>query len=451
MKISLLLTKFFIFFLWAGVASGQSPEEVFRLAGQFREKVGVTERDRARYFLGLGLSELKNLRNQQKNGIELDGDSKQRLLLLEGSLAPIEEAFNRIRTSKDRVEAKMKLEQLSHDAEHANRVFSILGPTKALELTTERTIRALKNKAKTTAKNAFSPTTLITNKWMSKYLALTEEQERELNELVANTTDRIRYGSDGHLEKLRVILDAHWKSLLKALNDSQRLMARELIGQPIQWFRSKDKQTLRARDFLVKRGPLVNPVRLPLAGKTSKEIRHEIEKMDREFMHSHVYEMITSPFIWDELDLAPEQRNEIKSKENFKNIVAIPSLSQDRISQLLKQKEVTYCQSISNILTKDQLKLLRMMELQILTGKYELSVGLLHPSISNHLKLSSSKRERIRVLANKYQIDSELFAKGLAEDRKQSQEKFDESVSGILTEKQKKLLSKLTNQNEIKR
>ena len=445
MKFGLLAVLFLMTF--SELTLGQSPEEVFQIASQFKDKVGETERDRARYFLGLGLSELKNLRKQQTNGFDLDDDSMQRLQLLESALSPIEEAFNGLRTTKDRVGAKKRLDDLSHDIDQVDKVFLILGPARAMELATGRAIRAVRNRSKATARTAFSPTTFVTSKKVSEYLALTEEQRKNLNRLVTHATAKMRYGSDGHLDKIRALLEQHWKSLLEELDDNQQSAVKKLIGEPIQWFRSTEKQALRARDFSARGGPMVNTGRLVVAGRTLGEIQVEVEKLELEFMHSHVFEMITSPFIWDELDLAAEQRTQMGSKATFKNVVALPSFSEDRISKLLEKGEIRYPRAISDILTKHHSELLRMMELQILTGKYESSVGLLHPSVSKHLDLSLNQANKIRVLSIKFEKDSMLLSKELGDDRKLTQDEFDKSVSSILTEEQKQLLSRLTGKN----
>ena len=323
-----------------------------------------------------------------------------------------------------------------------------------MELTTLGVAGSLKSISENSINNGFAPTTILSNDLVMKLLSFSDQQKKEFEKIEIRITDEMRFGSDGEIKKMEDALKRHWEKILSTLDLKQNKVAKDLVGEPIQWFRYSGNNPLRSRDFSRRNGPIVNPGTIDMAIRTDDGrsillmTPTELEDRGIGFTHSHTYEMMTSRFVWDELELSNEQRKELKHHKL--RSVALPAYYQDRTRELLNQEKVDYPKSLKSILTKDQMTWFQQMELQVLTGKYESSVGLLHPGFIERLDLRSNQQDKINSLAKKYVQDIQVLDKSLKASREATRLKYKEEIQGILTEEQKVIFRKLVKKQSDK-
>ena len=85
----------------------------------------------------------------------------------------------------------------------------------------------------------------------------------------------------------------------------------------------------------------------------------------------------------------------------------------------------------------------RHIELQVLTGAFESSVGLLHPEIQKHLKLAKAQSNQIDKISNSFSLRyKDLYGK-LSQKRKEIASEYAIKVRDVLTKEQLKKFEKL--------
>ncbi len=428
-----------------------TPEEVYKVHVLKLNTRGNSEKQHAFFFHSMGLGELERLKNEKRRYRGLAPEKQLRLELLEDALSPITEVINARRNTSDR-ETRLALNQkfveLLNDTDNYRLVFDALGGDRALELTTKGLAASLKNISKSSITNAYSPATILNNELVLKLLSFSDLQKKEFEKLKIEVTEKMRFGAEGEVGQMEDVLSRHWKSILSSLDATQSDTVKQLVGEPIQWFRGSANNQLRRRDFSNHGGPVVNPGTIDESIKTDdgrsifQMTPAELGENGIDFLYSHIYEMMSSPFIWDELELSKEQRSDLK--QNKLDAVGLPSFHQERLVDLLKEKEVNYPKSMKSILQESQLTWFRQMELQVLTGQYESSIGLLHPMFVERLTLRRRQQEKIKELAKKYSMEIQVLQKSLIASRKETRLEFEAAIQDLLTEEQKAIFQKLT-------
>jgi len=393
------------------------------------------------YLIHLGKTELQRMRQLAARG-QLDGAGTIRKQQLEKSVGPI--LALEISGGEFTQEKLWKFHSYSSDISRSQAVFVALGQEKILNLAYENVAESLKDKLESSRLNTFSLSTPLTETSVAKIIGLTETQKLKLSELSEEYSEKSKYGSEDIFQQLENLLESHWTNLLSILAAQQRESAVKLIGEPIQWFRAVRPPKIRNRDF-ANNGTVVTPGQYSsLQTKDGRTVHQmtvqELRNRKIEFLDSHNYEILKHPFIWNELELSTDQKRNLKK---LSSVLTRSDNHQARLGELLVQDKVEYPSSLKEILTKDQLGWFRHIELQVLTGAFESSVGLLHPEIQKHLKLAKAQSNQIDKISNSFSLRyKDLYGK-LSQKRKEIASEYAIKVRDVLTKEQLKKFEKL--------
>ena len=420
-----------------------SVEEVYKLDVVAEEKGGVSEKAMARYFINMGLKEQSRLASKAKRrGGGLDDESLQRKIMLDEVLAPVNLM---IKSGSLNSESWNKL--LSDEKTYRN-VFSAIGGERATELASESVVKNLIARSEGKRVNAYSPVSFLNSDAVARYLSLTESQKLEIESLIESTTEKMRFGSKDDFSRLELLQKSHWEKLLQTLDSKQRSLAKAIIGEPVQWFRNASMEKFRSRDFSAGGRTAITSDVESISTSDGRSVyqmsRDELETHGVDFVYSHLLEMFQHPFVWDELELSDEQRKQAKETTFRKKTIVVSGQHQNRLAELLTQK--ADLPKFTNMLSEEQAKWFKQLELQILTNKYASSVSLIHPGVKDRLAVSASQATSIQALADNYNNEASAMIQKIRDERLHIQQDFVSDVEAVLTTKQKALFDKLLGQ-----
>ena len=417
-------------------ATAQFAPEMFELesfveAGNWESETGKRV---VRSLIGMATGELEDLERLEAGGLlETSSlDRKRNLeLILNSVLAPDLPPL-KYRISTPAVIASAKT------------IFANLGQEKISKRVNLSLSRSAYLKSKKAQPTAYSPNTPLKVEAILQSLSLSEIQKSKFNKLYDEATEKMRFGSEREFRKLENLLSIHWGNLLFVLDSNQNETARNVFGEPVQWFRNGNQKSLKGKDFSAGyyfKGTYEQRTFLDKNGRTIRQLTpDQIRENGFEYIHSHVEVMLKNKFVWDELDLSTEQRHVFK-----KSLYAVSTNGHHR-SRLLKllQGKAEYAKVIGDELLDNQVEILRHLEVQVLTSKDSSSVGLLFPDVADFLSLTKHQKEEIRSLAVDYERQAKSLLEVIAEERKRIQIIFDSEVENLLTDSQFELLGKLT-------
>ena len=429
-----------------GIALAQTMQDVYK-ADTFAEKRGEEEWRVASYFIQLGLDEQRSARHRG----EMDSEEIASLIALNEALSPINELQSMRKTNPEDPEIGKKIRMLQFDETIAKRVFDALGPEKAQLRVSQRVFRSLKSLAEASKTNAFSQTTFLENEDFASILKLSDSQKNAIAELVDKVSENVRYGSPVLQKKWEDLLSGHYEQVCGVLTASQRKVVEALVGEPVQWFRCVEEKQLRSRIFGVGGASFIGAACHRYAEKTGKNVYQqtasELKGHGIVFFHGHQYEMLKSPFVWDEVELSEEQREKLRvGLDKFisdKGIV-VPNQNLHRLENLLKDKASVYPNYIVELLSAEQLGWFKNMEFQVLTGQFESSFGILHPLSIRNLELKKSQLDELKNLADEFMNEAELLDEELKESRVKVVGEFRKKIGDVLLERQVLLYEKIT-------
>ena len=401
--------------LWAILVSlpsssySQTRQEVYELDVFSVKSRGSSEVAVTQYFIGLGMDELRLLRNRERS-YGLDEQSLKRRKALDEALAPINAIDALSGTPAFNSELEDERMRLAVSSELSEKVFKAIGGERAREKVLEMVVDSIRSISNSKKENAFSANAPLLNPTLALLLNLTDDQSSELKALHESATKKSRFGSVDAFKEMERLLERHWNALRASLDIEQRKQAEDLIGEPLQWFRGLPSNGLRKRDFSGGGVSYTGTKAMELQNSAQRHIHffseEEMQQRGVQMIHGHFCEMINSNFIMGEIELVKDQRKELRGdfREYLKTETAvIPNRHEARLSQIL-ESEADYPGALKDILTSLQLDSLENIEFQVLTGKFESSFGLLHPKVLKHLQIDPKQTEKIRELCGSYEM-----------------------------------------------
>lgn len=431
-----------------GESYAQDMAEVYQLDPVYINRRGTSFEAQTTYFNSMGITELQNLRTEQFNGT-IDEFSLARLVALEDVLSPvmaIQEKFAQELSSEEFKKAMESQSELMRDPTTAFGVFEAIGPERASLLAMRASARALEsmvNPNEHTQGNSILKLDIVAG-----LLELTDDQKVRIDEITEEFSEPLRKGSKSDFGDYDQLLSDHWKKLLSILGPEQRSSAVRLVGSPVNWFRAGKNETLRQRNFSAKPGAAAVTGLESVdwgAEDTNPNIyqmsREELESKGIRVIPSSSFEMFRSKFVWDELELTDDQREKMK-RFTVSPSVSLPRFQAGRLSEII-DGETDYPTELSDVLVDSQMEFFQQIELQVLTGSHESSVGLAHPKMVITLRTTETQQAKINSLAKEFESKANLFYENILEARKASKAKFKERLESVLNDRQKEKLRKL--------
>ena len=435
--------------VFAGEVYAQDMSEVYQLNPVRVKKRGASLESQTLYFNSMGITELQNLRTEHFNGT-IDESSFARMVALEEVLSPvmaIHEKFGQELSQIEFKEAMRAQKILMRDQATAFKVFEAIGPERASLLAIRASARALQSMADKPS-NDVQGNSLLNLDIVAELLELTDDQRVKISDITKEFTKPFKKGSERDFDDYDQLLSDHWEKLLSVLKSEQRSSAIRLIGSPVNWFRAGKNESLRRRDFVAKPGiaAVTGLERVEWGAGVKKPnvyqmSRNELDSVGIRVIPSSSFEMFRSNFVWDELELTDDQREKMK-QFNVSPSVSLPRFQESRLSELLNG-EANYPIELSDVLLGNQLELFQQVELQVLTGVYEGSVGLAHPQMLAKLQVSKTQQSEIDLLVKEFESKARVFYKNILEAREASKVVFKERLDSVLNANQKEKLRRL--------
>ncbi len=387
------------------------------------------------FFNQLGQDELERLTYLERTE-GLDVESQFRKVALERALADILEFQTTASRGGD------SLQDVFANADVSEAVFHALGEETAVRLVYERMGKSIKSLA-TASANASSPALALDTDVIAQILKLSKQQQEDFEKLTEQQKKDTRTAARPDLTRLETLLQRHWRALLATLSTEQQKSAVELPGEPVQWFASDGSQPYRRITSSVNTEVMNFGVddRTEDGRSVYEMSTEELEQNEVQVVCAHVLRMIRDPFVWEELELTDEQKNDIRKVRFFKTL-GLSNRHQDRITNLL-HGDAELPKAVSAVLNAEQINWFKQMEIQILCSEYESSVGLLHPQLSAHLGLTNVQVDDIRELSDKYANESRLIWKSLREKRSDVNAKHAVKVEELLDEEQRGIFARV--------
>ena len=404
MKAYLIPTIVVFFFLDTAALTAQTKEEIYRsnIVSYFGS--GDSPRNTNFYWTVIG--------RQIKNGQALAELPEEVKAMVGEILRPVHETharrfdFEKGSTEIQSIDAEVR----RLEAQAANSLFDLLGPellTKASEsyahdqLSSVIEQRGFEGLVKLVERGLDRPNGVRLSPVCKKNLLdVLDRYKTKQKELEAD-----------YVDKLRSITQELWPRLMKVLAPKQIAEADRVLGKHAEWFRFIELP----RQFLVR--PDVTGS--GLVGEKVKEkygfnIMKLLDISNQEFIESGfepidplIYELATSGFIADELDLTSNQREklvELRKEHWYKNAVVINRQPDTRFELLLeKENSDLLPNGLTGILIGHQQRSLLQIELQLRTGiEYSTTAGLTHPRLIKHLELSSVQVQDLEKIGQEY-------------------------------------------------
>jgi hypothetical protein len=428
-----------------GDAHAQTGHEVF--ANDLIHKRGDSPADAAIFFVELGQFELDRLNDLAP----LDESLTLRKNRLEIAMSPLIDLLAVVGTKNAWPGIGDELISMYTSDELASSIYQALGHEGCEEVCAIRMSATLTRIIDETKDSAVSATTFLSNDKFAKMLDLTDGQRKKIEVEVAKTTANLKQKDSALFEQLKQFSDARWNKILAQLDTKQQRLAKDLVGEPVEWFRTFGEQPIRYRDFLGGGIFFLPQLQKEKDGKRLIEMTPaQLEKHGIDFLHGHVFEMMKSPFVWGELEFTKDQKQNFSSNEMLqKELVVLPNFAEERLRQLLTGN--AECPSlIKKVLLEHQCELFIQIELQFLLGKHE-SVGILNQRMIERLDIGEAQISNMQVVVNQYLQESEGIFKSLASRRENIKSEFKEELSTILTKQQREMFKKFVGVDLVDR
>ena len=431
---------FFTLMLFAGgttLFAQHVPREFFDLdrflaTGDWDSELGTKISYR---IIANGKTELKNLQRMApaNETIEDLGIKKDALKL---ALDPYDSNKHHF---TDESNNKRKREEV---AARAKQVLGLVGAEQLVKLQLERSAKKLKATLEDNQNCAYTTLSYFDNDYVAGLLQLSESQKEQYQKFFDEAKSKIRKGNLQAFEKLVDDHNEQFVRVLKVLDPAQSKTSRELICEPVHWFRDARERSLVSIDashlmYTVTVGDYKSLIK-DRAG-ISEVKPHEFTDQGIEYMYGHVHALLHDPFAWDELEFTDEQR---KARKRQLSVMSTSGFHDLRLQEFL-EGNVAYPEIMSDFLVPTQMELFRNLEFQYLTSKYRSSFGLLHPSVATRLKITNDQQRQIEKISADFQKCCEIAEEAICVARKSIVAEFHNQVEGVLTEDQNRILSQL--------
>lgn len=335
----------------------------------------------------------------------------------------------------------------------AKLAYGFVGQEKVLADLSKKMISRAKNKIQRSRGDAFSPSTILSERQICELLRLTEIQKDSVKSLITEFRSKLQVGSEDEFRQLEILYDDNYVNIAGELDDTQNEKFEAVAGKPVHWFRNaNDKVVARLRSGIY----LFQHVPAKLQGFKSADGRRvadlepwEVRENGFEYLHGHVELMLKSPFVWDELELTLDQRNELRETKDY-DAVSSGKFREKRLSELFSGRR-NYPKALKEILVEEQMELLGNIEFQVLTMEFFSSIGALHPEVDAHLELTKSQRESIQRISSRFMTAQKEILGKIELERVDLQARFENEILALLDDEQELLYQKLMGQWESAR
>lgn len=249
--------------------------------------------------------------------------------------------------------------------------------------------------------------TFLTNRFLTKRLKLSKKQTEELDAKHRRVSELQKqlWGEFG---------DAYYSMANRALEEvndildpKQRRQFETLVGTPVNWsrmfesnrqfeyvFRVSDPNS-NHKSVNLRRGPISN----------TEELK-DLPEVD-----VFLYQLLSTPFLREELDLTDDQEKTlIKILDDYRHHRVVDEANSVPRFDLLLNAESTVPDEVAELLLHHQLEILQKVELQLRTGAYRSSFGLLHPKMAAKLGLSKNQMSKIQTASERFNAEVDAFA-----------------------------------------
>lgn len=447
--ISILLVAAFPFHLRAQSHS-LSMDELYRMVIKVRGTDESSEQAKARYFVNLAelqISQLKQDVDQRRANV----DATRLMQQLEDVIQPITELRRFIAETELTPENVRRLSLLMRDPGIAKQVFDVFGSERATALIQGMIRTAVKQRIERSQLNSHGINCLLLDERFADAIGLSDQQKQRIAELTKSTSNKFRRGPGKEFSDLEKLLRKHWVNLRKGLDPTQEKVVERVFGSPVQWFRCVEPLRYRSRDGNDIRWQTFNASAVNLAerlGKSYAELTtEELKNEGLTLLDNHMFGMLQSNFVWDEMELSESQRKKFHNDlvQWKKQDLFIEKNRRARLGEILAGTS-ELPKYVSGTLNEHQLTWLKHFEFQMLTGSHESSFGLLHPQVKKHLGLTTSQQSSIKSIADQFDKQRTELETKLAERRKEILKQYSRDVARILTSKQNELYTLYTGQ-----
>ncbi len=380
-------------------------------------------------------TELKNLKGMV-GAIETAEELRTKRDALELVLDPYDDSKHHF---TDEANNQRKRNQV---VDRAKQVLDLLGSERLAQLQIERSAKKLKSRLQDNQSNAFSALSYLDDEYVAGLIQLSEVQKQQYREIFEEAKSKIRKGDSDLFESLIGEHNDHFDRVSKSLNLAESQNFRELVGEPVHWFRDARGRSLISIDV----SHLIYTVTVGDYKSVQKdragigEVKpHEFAEHGIEYMYGHVHALLHDPFVWDELDFTNEQRT---ARKRQLSVMSTSGHHDQRLNDFL-DGSVTYPKIMSDFLIPHQMRLFRNLEFQYLTSKFRSSFGLLHPRVAEHFNLTDEQKRQFEKLSKAFQANVEIAEKELSISRNKSVAEFQKQVEDLLSEDQKRILKQL--------
>lgn len=427
-------------FSFAQADAQEIPQELFHLERFFSsndEFDASTKRSVANHLVSLAIQELNSLKAQKSRGL-LGEDGISRMEMLYLAVGPI---HPKVRPKIAEIKAYLKdREAYLNDPKNSLMIFNSLGQDRISGMLMAHLKDVIKSKIANKYENSFVPPSILNDETVRGSLKLTAEQQSTYEQTLEKSKKKIRFGNKQKFDELEKLYDDHLDILLLQLSESQRELAKGLIGEPVKWFKARSKlELLGERET----GGLQITINGKFATAPDGRPMHELapaelEKLEVPHIHQHLKPILSSHFFASELDLTESQFKQMGKV--IKDVFVASRHQEQRFQKFLAFEKIEYPSELTSILVEHQLDWLPNIEFQILTVKYRTSFGLMHPKVIESLKITSNQSDVIADLSRRFEHNAKQLSEKLQEQRKLAEEEFQKAIEELLTKDQKEKL-----------
>lgn len=431
-------------------APAQTKKEVYELDFLHNQRFGNDDVLVAQYWTQMAEQELKMLEAGKRPELGNQAEVYQRL---KEALAPIDELTAILSNLPRGPERDMVLDDLAKTLksdEIAERVFEILGAEHCARLATERVSQEMEVRQADLARNVAAVRTYLADNTFAELLKLTDEQKKQIQKEIEKANKKLESTINRLLDQLHDISDRRWNAMIETLDNEQGKQATNLLGKPIEWFRTSTppefRNSVNGYGGLTITGRKATELN-PKDGQALSDIPEpELEKHGIEFFDSLVYQMLFETSLWDEFELVDAQKEELKTeiRSRLNDNVMVAPRGAERL-ELLLQNKADYPKTITDLLLPTQLKWFRQMELQIRLGpEYTSTVGLTHPRIVELLRIGNKEKHELSEIGSNYEEQEKEITGKMAAERQVVQSQLIIELSKILSDEQREIYRKHT-------
>ena len=427
---------------------GQTKEELFDM---FRLESGASAQveELNHFWLEFGKNRINELKYGKGTG-HLGN-------LLEETLAPLidlERQYAESIGTKRESQIRAQFEQFE-TSQLAQKVFDVLGPEYCKQKVIEELSSVLISQLRSEQRVDPGVVNELQHHRLQAVLKLSSKQRRDVDSKAGKISSEYKSKTKKIFDELLLVSEKRWRSLLAELNSSQQAEVKTIIGKPIDWFhyqqdgfthesllRSTKKSGARQKALEISNENGIPPDKL--RQQLEKLPPSELAELGLDEFESFEWFVVHDEFINELLELVSEQVESFKDLRKRVAKTGIYFPSKDRVAELFAGKKRTN-PLLQDILLKDQVGVLNQVELQIrMEPRFDSTVGLLDPRMSEHLKISSEQKRQLERIGKVYETECAKLLKKIPEYKKEFERRLEKALAATLNDEQRSDFEKYT-------